>query len=80
MLYYFKYDKEDLNSLGDLNIKYNNHNAKIKNYSLLEDTINKIQKTLDECNENNTTINIEESIKEALRKRQEIVENGKGIR
>ncbi|EGU0646346.1 hypothetical protein B6683_000810 (plasmid) [Campylobacter coli] len=49
MLYYFKYDKEDLNSLGDLNIKYNNHNAKIKNYSLLEDTINKIQKTLDEC-------------------------------
>ncbi|ELV9712923.1 hypothetical protein QMX11_001830 [Campylobacter coli] len=49
LLYYFKYDKEDLNSLGDLNIKYNNHNAKIKNYSLLEDTINKIQKTLDEC-------------------------------
>ncbi|EIA78485.1 hypothetical protein cco6_08946, partial [Campylobacter coli 59-2] len=36
LLYYFKYDKEDLNSLGDLNIKYNNHNAKIKNYSLLE--------------------------------------------
>ncbi|HEB9135152.1 TPA: hypothetical protein RZJ94_001728, partial [Campylobacter jejuni] len=33
LLYYFKYDKEDLNSLGDLNIKYNNHNAKIKNYS-----------------------------------------------
>ncbi|HHW4643785.1 TPA: hypothetical protein ACUXB9_001844, partial [Campylobacter coli] len=32
LLYYFKYDKEDLNSLGDLNIKYNNHNAKIKNY------------------------------------------------
>lgn len=31
-------------------------------------------------NENNTTINIEESIKEALRKRQEIAENGKGIR
>ncbi len=31
-------------------------------------------------NENNTTINIEESIKEALRKRQEIVENGKRIR
>lgn len=31
-------------------------------------------------NENNTTINIEESIKEALRKRQEIIENGKGIR
>ncbi|EAL0723571.1 hypothetical protein B6478_09780, partial [Campylobacter jejuni] len=30
LLYYFKYDKEDLNSLGDLNIKYNNHNAKIK--------------------------------------------------
>lgn len=30
-------------------------------------------------NENNTTINFEESIKEAL-KRQEIVENGKGIR
>ncbi|EJR8804531.1 hypothetical protein N1C59_001770, partial [Campylobacter jejuni] len=29
LLYYFKYDKEDLNSLGDLNIKYNNHNAKI---------------------------------------------------
>ncbi|ELM1301112.1 hypothetical protein Q3S90_001838, partial [Campylobacter coli] len=27
LLYYFKYDKEDLNSLGDLNIKYNNHNA-----------------------------------------------------
>lgn len=32
------------------------------------------------ANENITTINIEESIKEALRKRQEIVENGKGIR
>ncbi len=31
-------------------------------------------------NENNTTINIKENIKEALRKRQEIVENGKGIR
>ncbi|XHA75330.1 hypothetical protein DSV68_09620 (plasmid) [Campylobacter coli] len=40
MLYYFKYDKEDLNSLGDLNIKYNNHNAKIKNYSLLEESLN----------------------------------------
>ncbi|XAK36863.1 hypothetical protein AAH951_04415 [Campylobacter coli] len=31
-------------------------------------------------NENNTTINFEESIKEALRKGQEIVESGKGIR
>lgn len=31
-------------------------------------------------NENNTTINIKENIKEALRKRQEIVENGKRIR
>ncbi|MEF3269310.1 hypothetical protein LI981_08885, partial [Campylobacter jejuni] len=40
LLYYFKYDKEDLNSLGDLNIKYNNHNAKIKNYSLLEESLN----------------------------------------
>ncbi|EAK5426695.1 hypothetical protein CHI81_08885, partial [Campylobacter coli] len=26
--------------LGDLNIKYNNHNAKIKNYSLLEESLN----------------------------------------
>ncbi|EIO7716835.1 hypothetical protein LQS10_001826, partial [Campylobacter coli] len=49
LLYYFKYDKEDLSSLKDLSIKYNIYNAKIKNYSLLEDTINKIQKTLDEC-------------------------------
>lgn len=32
------------------------------------------------ANENNATINIEESIKEALRERQEIVENSKGIR
>ncbi|HHY2125471.1 TPA: hypothetical protein ACV26Z_001779, partial [Campylobacter jejuni] len=40
LLYYFKYDKEDLNSLGDLNIKYNNHNARIKNYSLLEESLN----------------------------------------
>ncbi|HHS6887930.1 TPA: hypothetical protein ACTOCN_001687, partial [Campylobacter jejuni] len=40
LLYHFKYDKEDLNSLGDLNIKYNNHNAKIKNYSLLEESLN----------------------------------------
>ncbi|EPV1878417.1 hypothetical protein ACV2UJ_001800, partial [Campylobacter coli] len=40
LLYHFKYDKEDLSSLGDLNIKYNNHNAKIKNYSLLEESLN----------------------------------------
>lgn len=32
------------------------------------------------ANNENNTINIEESIKEALRKRQEIVENGKRIR
>ncbi|MCW1360452.1 hypothetical protein OLQ22_04780 [Campylobacter jejuni] len=39
-LYHFKYDKEDLNSLGDLSIKYNNYNARIKNYSLLEESLN----------------------------------------
>ncbi|EIB17950.1 hypothetical protein cje100_08360 [Campylobacter jejuni subsp. jejuni LMG 23216] len=32
------------------------------------------------ANNENNTINIEESIKEALREGQEIVENGKGIR
>ncbi|ARJ55802.1 hypothetical protein [Campylobacter cuniculorum] len=33
LLYHFKYDKENLSSLKDLNIKYNYYNAKIKNYS-----------------------------------------------
>lgn len=32
------------------------------------------------ANNENNTINIKENTKEALRKRQEIVENGKGIR
>ncbi|WP_337195709.1 hypothetical protein [Campylobacter sp. B0100352/1] len=40
LIYYFKYDKEDLNSLKDLNIKYDYYNAKIKNYSLLEESLN----------------------------------------
>ncbi|HDZ5097750.1 TPA: hypothetical protein RTH11_001613, partial [Campylobacter jejuni] len=40
LLYHFKYDKEDLNSLKDLNIKYDYYNAKIKNYSLLEESLN----------------------------------------
>ncbi|MDO4672495.1 MAG: hypothetical protein Q4A76_06250, partial [Porphyromonadaceae bacterium] len=40
LLYYFKYDKENLKALGDLHIKYNYHNAKIKNYSLLEKSLN----------------------------------------
>ncbi|EOG6851870.1 hypothetical protein ACLH21_001820, partial [Campylobacter jejuni] len=40
LLYYFKYDKEDLSSLKDLSIKYNIYNARIKNYSLLEESLN----------------------------------------
>ncbi|EPE3553168.1 hypothetical protein ACSH88_001803, partial [Campylobacter jejuni] len=40
LLYHFKYDKEDLSSLKDLSIKYNIYNAKIKNYSLLEESLN----------------------------------------
>ncbi len=40
LLYHFKYDKEDLNSLKDLSIKYNIYNARIKNYSLLEESLN----------------------------------------
>ncbi|XAK34818.1 hypothetical protein AAID95_03090 [Campylobacter coli] len=40
LLYHFKYDKEDLSSLKDLSIKYNIYNARIKNYSLLEESLN----------------------------------------
>lgn len=48
LLYHFKYIKEDLKSLEDLNIRYycncnnynNIYNAKIKNYSLLEESLN----------------------------------------
>ncbi len=40
LLYHFKYDKEDLSSLQDLSIKYNIYNARIKNYSLLEESLN----------------------------------------
>ncbi|HDZ4329968.1 TPA: hypothetical protein RTB68_001897, partial [Campylobacter jejuni] len=40
LLYHFKYDKEDLSSLKDLSIKYNIYNAKIKNYSLPEESLN----------------------------------------
>ncbi|WP_235689430.1 hypothetical protein, partial [Campylobacter coli] len=40
LLYHFKYDKEDLNSLKDLSIKYNIYNARIKNYSLPEESLN----------------------------------------
>ncbi|EOV5462887.1 hypothetical protein ACOQXD_001815 [Campylobacter jejuni] len=40
LLYYFKYDKEDLSSLKDLNIKYDYYHCKIKNYALAKNSLN----------------------------------------